>query len=65
MEQTRDLLCASESGVACCQSQHQCHFWRMNLIFEVHYTGKLALQLSIIFYVIHEVMNDCKNQKIH
>ena len=29
------------SGVACCcQSQHQCHFWQMNLMFEVYCTGK-------------------------
>ena len=53
----------SESGVARCQSQHQCHFWRMNLMLEVNCTGKRAWQLSIIFYVIHEVMNCCKKSK--
>ena len=29
MKQIRRLLCMCESGVACCQSQHQCHFWRL------------------------------------
>ena len=27
MEQTRGLFCTCESGVARCQSQHQCHFF--------------------------------------
>ena len=27
MEQTRGLLCTCDSGVARCQSKHQCHFW--------------------------------------
>ena len=31
MEQTSSLFCSCNSGVAPCQSQHQCHFWRMSL----------------------------------
>ena len=33
MEQTRSLFCTCNSGVTRCQSQHQCHIWRMNLTF--------------------------------
>ena len=40
MEETRDLFCTCDSGVVCCQSQHQCHFWGMNLIFEAYCMGK-------------------------
>ena len=40
MEQVRDLFCKCDSDVARCQSQHQCHFWRMNLMLEAHCTGK-------------------------
>ena len=36
MEQTRGLLCTCDSGVTRCQSQHQCHFWRINSIFEAY-----------------------------
>ena len=32
---SRGLFCMCDSGVARCQSQHQCHFWRMNLMLEV------------------------------
>ena len=32
MEQTRGLLCICDSGKTDCQSQHQCHFWRMSLM---------------------------------
>ena len=28
MEQTRGIFCTCESGVARCQSEHQCHFCR-------------------------------------
>ena len=35
MEQTRSLFCTCNSSVARCQSQHQCHIWRMNSMFEV------------------------------
>ena len=53
MEQTRGLFCTCDSGVALCQSHHQCHFWRMSL----------AAVNQI--YVIHEAMNGCKNLKIN
>ena len=39
-EQTRSLICMCDSGVARCQSQHQCHIWQMNSIFEANCTGK-------------------------
>ena len=32
MEQTKGLFCMCDSGVARCQSQHQCHFWGLNSI---------------------------------
>ena len=47
MEQTRGLFCMCDSGVAHCQSQHQCHFWRMSTMFEAYCMDKLAWQLSI------------------
>ena len=65
MEQTRSLFCTCDSGMARCQSQHQFHFGRMNLMFEAYCTGKRAWQLSIKFCVIHEAMNSCKILKIH
>ena len=39
-EQTRGLFCMCDSGVASCQSQHQCHFWGMSLMFEAYCMGK-------------------------
>ena len=65
MEQTRGLFCMCDSDVARCQSQHQYHFWQMNLMFEAYCTDKRASQLSIKVYVIHEAMNGCKNLKIY
>ena len=65
MEQTRSLFFMCDSVVARCQSQHQCHIWRMNLMFEANYTGKRAWQLSIKFCVVHEAMNGSKNVKIY
>ena len=44
MEQTRGLFCTCHSDVARCQSQHQYHFWRMSLMFDV-----LIFKLKIIF----------------
>ena len=35
MEQTKNLFCTCDSGVARCQSQRQCDFLRMNSMFEV------------------------------
>ena len=40
MEQTRGLFCTCDSGVTCCQSQHQYHFWQMSSKFEAYCTGK-------------------------
>ena len=45
--ETRGLLCTCDTGVARCQSQYECHFWRMNSMFEAFCTGKGAWQLSI------------------
>ena len=60
MEQTRGLFCTCDLGVARCQSQHQCHFWRMSSMFEAYCTGKFNQ-----IFVIHETMNGCKNLKMH
>ena len=49
MEQTRGLFCTCDSGVARCQSQHQCSFWQMSSVFEAFCTGKWTWQLSIKF----------------
>ena len=38
--QTRVWFCTCGSGVVRCQSHHQCHFWRMNLMFEAYCTSK-------------------------
>ena len=65
MEQTRSLFCMCNSGVTRCQSQHQCHNWVMDLMFEANCMGKLAWQLSIKFCVVHEAMNCCKNLKVN
>ena len=32
VEQSRGLFCTCDKSAASCQSQHQCHFWRMNLM---------------------------------
>ena len=50
MEQTRSMFCTWDLGVACCQSQHQCHIWRMNLILEA---GPRCGLLSITTPVSH------------
>ena len=65
MEQTSSLFCMCDSGVAGCQSQHQCHIWWMNSMFEANCKGKWAWQLLIKFCVIHEALNVFKNLKIH
>ena len=46
-ELTGSLFCTCDSVVACCQSQNQCHFWRMSSMPEACFTGKCAWQLSI------------------
>ena len=64
MEQTRSLFCMCNSGVARCQSPHQCHIWRMNSILEANCTGKVeALQLSVKVCVVHEAMDGLQNSK--
>ena len=67
MEQTRGLFCMWDSGVARCQSQHRYHFWRMSSMFKAYCTDNIrrSWQLSIIFSVIHESVNGCKNQKVY
>ena len=46
-------------GVACCQSQHQCHFCRMSSLFQ------MSLAAANHICVIHEAKNGCKNLKVH
>ena len=65
IEKTRGLFCTCDTGVACCHSQHQCHFWQMCSIFQAYCTGKSAWQLSIKVCVIHEAINGCKNLKVY
>ena len=60
MEQTKGLFSKCDSGVTRCQSQLQCHFWRINLMFEAY-----CLAAVNQLHLIHEAMNDCKNLKIH
>ena len=57
---TRGLFYMRYWGVACCRSHHQCHFWRMILMFEAYCMGAVSQ-----IYVIHEAMNCCKNLNIH
>ena len=57
MEQTGGLFCTCDSGVARCQSQNQCHFWRMSL-HVLH--GQVSLAAVNQICVIHEAMNGCK-----
>ena len=62
----KSLFCMYESVVACCQSQHQYHFWRMNSIdvgSVLH--GHVSLAAVSYMYVFYEVMNGRKNLKIH
>ena len=33
------LVCKCDSGVARCQSQYQCHIWRMNTMFDANCTA--------------------------
>ena len=54
-----------KSGVAHCQSQQQYNFWQMNLIYQSVLHGQVSLAAVNHIYVFHEVMNGCKNQKIH
>ena len=63
MEQTKGLICTCDSGVARCQSKHQCHSWGMNLMLEVAVTSELGCSHQI--NVFHEAMNGCTNLNIH
>ena len=54
-----------DSGVACCQSKHQCHFWRMNSMFRSVLKRQVSLAAVNQIHVIHEAMKGCSNLKIH
>ena len=60
LEQTRGLLCTCDSGVARCQSQYRCQFWRMNSMFASYCLAAVNQNC-----VIHEAMNCCKTLKIN
>ena len=60
MEQTRDLFCTCDSGVARFQSLLANEFDVRSVL---HRQVILAAVNQI--YVIHEAMNGCKNLKIH
>ena len=61
MEQTRGLFCMCDSGVARCQSQHQCQFDVRSLLH-----GQVSFAAVNQIYVIHEAMDGCKKKlKIH
>ena len=64
MEQTIGLLCMCDSGVACCQSKHQYHFWRMSDVQSVLH-GQVSLAAVNQIHVIHKDMNGCKTLKVH
>ena len=55
LEQTRSLFCTCDSGVAHCQSQHQCHFWQINSMFENVLHRQVGLAAVEQIYVIHEL----------
>ena len=61
MEQTRNLFCTCDSGVALCQSQHQFHVFFDRIVMN----GQVSLPANSQIYVIHEAMNGCKNLKIY
>ena len=60
MEQTSGLFCTYDSGVARGQSQHQCHFWRVNSIFRSILRGQVSLAAVNQIHVFHEAMNGLK-----
>ena len=55
MEQTRGLFCMCDSGMARCKSQHQCHFWPMNLMFILH--GQVSWAAVNQIYAFHEAIS--------
>ena len=40
MAQTKSCFARATRVWVACKSQHQCHFWRMNSMFEAYCTGK-------------------------
>ena len=57
-EPRANKFCTCHSGVAGCKSQHQCHFWRMNSMFEANTnTNSLFTQdynvTSMRFIILH------------
>ena len=63
MEQTRGLFCTCNSYVACCQSQHQCHFLanEFDVLSVLH--GQVSMTAVNQICVIYEAMNGYKNLK--
>ena len=66
MEQTICIFCTCDLGVARCQSQQQCRFWRMNSMFEAYCTDRWAWQLHIkcMFFMglwtVAKMLRKCK-----
>ena len=55
-----------DSGVTRCQSQHQCHLWRIKSMYvQSVLNGQVSLAAANQIYVFHEAMNGCKYLKIH
>ena len=50
-----------DSGVARCQAQHQCYFWRKK--FDVRFVLHEHVGLAAVnqIYVFYEAMNGCEN----
>ena len=65
MEQTRGRLYTCESGVARCQSQHQCHFFANEFDVRNVLHEQVSLAAIIQTYVIHEAMNGLQNLNIY
>ena len=57
------LFATCDSGVARCQSQHQCHFCLIYLMFEAYCTGKSAWHLSIKFMSFMRLWTVAKFQR--
>ena len=64
MEQTRSLFCMCDSGVAGCQSQHQCHFWWMNSMFKAYCKWAWQLPNQIYFLVLWDHGFHCGTLKL-
>ena len=57
INQTRELFCTCESGVAHCQSKQQYHLFRSVL------HGQVSLAAVNHIYVFHDAMNGCKKSE--